>query len=54
MDKRLLVIDKEYCPDNDAIIMQDMCGECEYYCGFELYYGQRCVWCSCDSENDED
>lgn len=52
MEKNLYVMDKDYCPDCDAIIMQGMCSGCQYYCGFELYEGQRCVKCSYYSEEE--
>ena len=42
----LLAMNKDYCPDNDAIIYQNMCGQCPHYRGFELYNAQPCIKCS--------
>lgn len=53
MEKNLYVMDKDYCPESDAIILQGMCNGCQYYCGFVLYEGQRCVSCSYYSETEE-
>lgn len=53
MEKNLYVMDKDYCPESDAIIMRGMCNGCQYYCGFELYEGQRCERCSYYSETEE-
>ncbi len=45
-DNNLFVMDKDYCPDNDQIIYKDMCSNCNYYNGFEVNFGQRCIKCS--------
>lgn len=40
-------IDKDICPDNDAVIARDMCKECQYYRGFDLYMKQQpCICCA--------
>ena len=49
----LYVIDKDFCPENDdVIIMQGMCNGCEYYKSFEMKDGQRCIACSFWEEKD--
>ncbi len=42
----LLAMDKDECPDNDAVIYRDMCTGCKHYQGFELYKGLPCIKCS--------
>lgn len=42
----LWVIDKDNCPDDDVIIMQGQCTNCEHYKGFKIVNSQRCVICS--------
>lgn len=42
----MYVINKDYCPEKDDIIMQGQCTGCEYYLGFGMYLGQPCVKCS--------
>ena len=39
------VIDKDCCPKKDIIIMQDLCGGCSHYNGFEIVNGERCIKC---------
>ena len=49
----LYTIDKDFCPQKDNILIQGQCGGCEYYNGFELYEGQRCIKCAYySSKND--
>lgn len=43
---KLLVMDMDECPDEEAVIYQGMCSGCEHYKGFELYKGLRCIKCS--------
>lgn len=40
------IIDANDCPKWDAILTSFMCKGCEFYKGFEIYEGQRCVHCS--------
>lgn len=42
----LFAIDANICPLNDQPIMDKQCSGCEFYKGFELYNGQRCIRCS--------
>ena len=47
MDNSIMyVINKDNCPKKDNIIIAGQCKGCEYYAGFELYFGQQCVKCS--------
>lgn len=39
----LHVIDKDYCPEYDTVIMQGLCSDCEYYKRFEIKNGERCI-----------
>ena len=39
-------INKDNCPEKDSILTQNMCDECQYYKGFEMYQGQPCIKCS--------
>ncbi|MBE6772287.1 MAG: hypothetical protein E7547_09135 [Ruminococcaceae bacterium] len=54
-ENNLYAVDKDYCPDNDNIIMKGQCGGCEHYRGFDMYLGQPCVKCSfyTDIKNNE-
>ncbi len=45
-ENNLYVVDKDYCPDKDNIIMQGQCSGCKYYIGFDIYLGQPCIKCS--------
>ncbi len=42
----LYAIDKDYCPENDQILVKNQCSGCEHYKGFQMYLGQPCVACS--------
>jgi hypothetical protein len=42
----LYAIDANTCPENDEPIIDKQCSGCEFYKGFELYNGQRCIKCS--------
>lgn len=44
--EKLRVIDKDTCPDQDNIIIQNQCSGCKHYSGFEIYNGQRCIKCN--------
>ena len=45
-DYNLYVMDKDYCPDKDAIIYRNICDNCTHYCGFQVENGERCIRCS--------
>ena len=42
----LWVVDKDECPDDEAVIMKDHCVGCQCYEGFKMVDGQPCVACS--------
>lgn len=46
----LYVVDKDYYPKYDTVILQGLCSDWEYYGEFELKDGQRCIVCAYDSE----
>lgn len=43
---KLYVIDRDYCPENDAILAHNSCKGCTHYRSFKLEDGLRCVCCS--------
>lgn len=45
-NSELLAMDMDECPAEEAVIYQGMCSGCEYYNGFELFKGLRCIKCS--------
>lgn len=55
MDKnsQLYAINKDLCPDNDAIIMKELCRDCKHYKGFDMYFGQPCIYCSFNETHDD-
>lgn len=38
------------CPETDEPIIDKQCSGCNFYKGFELYNGQRCIKCSAYNE----
>lgn len=42
------------CPDNDSVISQVTCKNCEYYKGFELCNGIQCTLCGYYSSSCEE
>ncbi|PKM80379.1 MAG: hypothetical protein CVU88_04685 [Firmicutes bacterium HGW-Firmicutes-13] len=51
----LYAIDANICLQNDKLIIDKQCSDCEHYKGFEIYHGQRCIKCSAyyDFKNDK-
>ena len=55
MDKIIkLSYDRDMCPDNDSVISQVTCKNCEYYKGFELCNGIQCTLCGSYSSSCEE
>ena len=40
------VVNRDYCPKQDNILLRDQCKGCKHYQGFELYFEQPSVLCS--------